>query len=85
MDLKRYREVIPNQASQEKVKDIVLNTGKCDSKPKRRFCITISLVTPLPAGGSQSTLQDIKVTEHANGYCYKYYKGKSDRNRFIYW
>lgn len=37
------------------------------------------------SGGSQSTLQDIKVTEHANGYCYQYYEGKSDRNRFIYW
>lgn len=28
MDLMRFREVIPNQASQEKWKDIVLNTGK---------------------------------------------------------
>lgn len=28
MDLKRYREVIPNQANQEKVKEIILNTGK---------------------------------------------------------
>ena len=28
MDLNRFREVIPNQASQEKVKEIVLNTGK---------------------------------------------------------
>lgn len=25
------------------------------------------------------------MTEHANGYCYKYYEGKADRNRFIYW
>lgn len=39
----------------------------------------------LSPGGSQSPLQDIKVTEHANGYCYNYYAGKSDRNRFIYW
>lgn len=28
MDMKRYREVIPNQANQEKVKEIVLSTGK---------------------------------------------------------
>lgn len=83
MDLKRYREVIPNQASQEKVKDIVLNTGKCDSNQSVDFSHFPR--NSSPAGGSQSTLQDIKVTEHANGYCYKYYKGKSDRNRFIYW
>lgn len=28
MDLQVYREVIPNQASQEKIKDITFNTGK---------------------------------------------------------
>lgn len=28
MDLKWYREVIPNQATPEKVKEIVLNTGE---------------------------------------------------------
>jgi nuclear pore complex protein Nup160 len=33
-------------------------------------------------GGTQSTLEDIKVAENAGGYCYKY---KNDHNRFIYW
>lgn len=37
------------------------------------------------AGGSQSTLQDIKVPERAGGYSYKDCSGPITRNRFIYW
>uniref|UniRef100_A0A1Y1M1R8 Uncharacterized protein n=1 Tax=Photinus pyralis TaxID=7054 RepID=A0A1Y1M1R8_PHOPY len=38
----------------------------------------------LNTGGTQSTLQDIKVSEKANGYCYRPF-AKHTRNRFIYW
>lgn len=37
------------------------------------------------AGGTQSTLQDIKISEKANGYCYKDAVKHCTRNRFIYW
>lgn len=37
------------------------------------------------AGGSQSTLQDIKVPERAGGYSYKDSSKYFTRNRFIYW
>lgn len=37
------------------------------------------------AGGSQSTLQDIKVPERAGGYSYKNSSKYFTRNRFIYW
>ncbi|XP_046422018.1 nuclear pore complex protein Nup160 homolog [Neodiprion fabricii] len=37
------------------------------------------------AGGSQSTLQDIKVPERAGGYSYKDSTKHFTRNRFIYW
>lgn len=36
-------------------------------------------------GGTQSTLQDIKVAERAGGYCYKDFSKHHTRNRFIYW
>ena len=36
-------------------------------------------------GGSQSTLQDIKVPERAGGYSYKDSDKYFTRNRFIYW
>ncbi|XP_076303351.1 nuclear pore complex protein Nup160 [Lasioglossum baleicum] len=36
-------------------------------------------------GGSQSTLQDIKVPERAGGYSYKDCSKYYTRNRFIYW
>lgn len=36
-------------------------------------------------GGSQSTLQDIKVPERAGGYSYKDSSKYFTRNRFIYW
>ncbi|KAJ8920022.1 hypothetical protein NQ315_011672 [Exocentrus adspersus] len=39
----------------------------------------------LSTGGTQSTLQDIKVTERANGYCYEDSTKHYTRNRFIYW
>ncbi|CAG9862053.1 unnamed protein product [Phyllotreta striolata] len=39
----------------------------------------------LTTGGTQSTLQDIKVAERANGYCYKDSTKHCTRNRFIYW
>lgn len=37
------------------------------------------------AGGTQSTLQDIKVPERAGGYSYKDSTKHFTRNRFIYW
>ncbi|PNF18521.1 Nuclear pore complex protein Nup160-like protein [Cryptotermes secundus] len=37
------------------------------------------------SGGTQSTLQDIKVPERAGGYCYKDSTKHYTRNRFIYW
>ncbi|XP_012217112.2 nuclear pore complex protein Nup160 homolog [Linepithema humile] len=39
----------------------------------------------LNTGGSQSTLQDIKVPERAGGYSYKNSSKYFTRNRFIYW
>lgn len=36
-------------------------------------------------GGTQSTLQDIKVPERANGFCYDDLSKHHMRNRFIYW
>ncbi|XP_011311730.1 nuclear pore complex protein Nup160 homolog [Fopius arisanus] len=39
----------------------------------------------LDTGGSQSTLQDIKVPERAGGYSYKDSYKYTTRNRFIYW
>ncbi|XP_071559183.1 nuclear pore complex protein Nup160 homolog isoform X2 [Temnothorax nylanderi] len=39
----------------------------------------------LNTGGSQSTLQDIKVPERAGGYSYKDSSTYFTRNRFIYW
>ncbi|KAG7213986.1 hypothetical protein KM043_001360 [Ampulex compressa] len=39
----------------------------------------------LNTGGSQSTLQDIKVPERAGGYSYKDCTKYFTRNRFIYW
>lgn len=39
----------------------------------------------LNTGGSQSTLQDIKVPERAGGYSYKDSTKHYTRNRFIYW
>ncbi|KAF7387510.1 hypothetical protein HZH68_013187 [Vespula germanica] len=39
----------------------------------------------LNTGGSQSTLQDIKVPERAGGYSYKDNSKYFTRNRFIYW
>ncbi|XP_015601122.1 nuclear pore complex protein Nup160 homolog [Cephus cinctus] len=39
----------------------------------------------LNTGGSQSTLQDIKVPERAGGYSYKDSTRHYTRNRFIYW
>ncbi|XP_019873892.2 nuclear pore complex protein Nup160 homolog isoform X2 [Aethina tumida] len=39
----------------------------------------------LTTGGTQSTLQDIKVAEKANGYCYEDSTKTHTRNRFIYW
>ncbi|XP_031781564.1 nuclear pore complex protein Nup160 homolog isoform X7 [Nasonia vitripennis] len=39
----------------------------------------------LNTGGSQSTLQDIKVPERAGGYSYKNPSRYITRNRFIYW
>ncbi|XP_076237550.1 nuclear pore complex protein Nup160 [Calliopsis andreniformis] len=39
----------------------------------------------LNTGGSQSTLQDIKVPERAGGYSYKDCSKYFTRNRFIYW
>ncbi|XP_034947135.1 nuclear pore complex protein Nup160 homolog [Chelonus insularis] len=39
----------------------------------------------LNTGGSQSTLQDIKVPERASGYSYKDNYKYYTRNRFIYW
>ncbi|XP_043288252.1 nuclear pore complex protein Nup160 homolog isoform X2 [Venturia canescens] len=39
----------------------------------------------LNTGGSQSTLQDIKVPERAGGYSYKDNSKHFTRNRFIYW
>lgn len=39
----------------------------------------------LNTGGTQSTLQDIKVPERAGGYCYKDSTKHYTRNRFIYW
>ncbi|KAK0176406.1 hypothetical protein PV328_000545 [Microctonus aethiopoides] len=39
----------------------------------------------LNTGGSQSTLQDIKVPERASGYAYKDNLKYYTRNRFIYW
>ncbi|XP_030384092.1 nuclear pore complex protein Nup160 homolog [Scaptodrosophila lebanonensis] len=35
--------------------------------------------------GTQSTLQDIKTSEKAGGFCYKNFKNIQKRNRFIYW
>ncbi|KAJ8978445.1 hypothetical protein NQ317_017648 [Molorchus minor] len=39
----------------------------------------------LSTGGTQSTLQDIKVAERANGFCYEDSTKHHTRNRFIYW
>ncbi|XP_030768263.1 nuclear pore complex protein Nup160 homolog isoform X2 [Sitophilus oryzae] len=39
----------------------------------------------LHTGGTQSTLQDIKITERANGYSYLDSTRHYTRNRFIYW
>nr|CAD7452802.1 unnamed protein product [Timema tahoe] len=39
----------------------------------------------LNTGGTQSTLQDIKVLEKSGGYCYKDSSKYHTRNRFIYW
>lgn len=39
----------------------------------------------LNIGGTQSTLQDIKVSERANGYSYRDSTKFHTRNRFIYW
>ncbi|KAK6630703.1 hypothetical protein RUM44_002872 [Polyplax serrata] len=39
----------------------------------------------LNTGGSQSTLQDIKVTERSGGYSFKDQSKYYTRNRFIYW
>ncbi|KAH1005345.1 hypothetical protein HUJ04_006346 [Dendroctonus ponderosae] len=39
----------------------------------------------LTTGGTQSTLQDIKATEKANGYSYEDSAKVYTRNRFIYW
>lgn len=37
------------------------------------------------AGGTQSTLQDIKVPQRAGGYSYKDPTKPYARNRYIYW
>ncbi|XP_044262804.1 nuclear pore complex protein Nup160 homolog [Tribolium madens] len=39
----------------------------------------------LNTGGTQGTLQDIKVAERANGFCYRDSTKPHTRNRFIYW
>ncbi|XP_057663813.1 nuclear pore complex protein Nup160 homolog [Diorhabda carinulata] len=39
----------------------------------------------LTTGGTQSTLQDIKVAEKSNGFCYEDSTKHHTRNRFIYW
>jgi nuclear pore complex protein Nup160 len=39
----------------------------------------------LNTGGTQGTLQDIKVAERANGFCYRDSTKHHTRNRFIYW
>ncbi|XP_072392736.1 nuclear pore complex protein Nup160 homolog [Diabrotica undecimpunctata] len=39
----------------------------------------------LTTGGTQSTLQDIKVAERANGFAYEDSTKHHTRNRFIYW
>lgn len=39
----------------------------------------------LNTGGTQSTLQDIKLPQRAGGYWYKDSKKANTRNRFIYW
>lgn len=45
----------------------------------------IFVLISLNQGGSQSTLQDIKVAEKAGGYAYKDTTKSHNRNRFIYW
>ncbi|XP_037936413.1 nuclear pore complex protein Nup160 homolog isoform X2 [Teleopsis dalmanni] len=39
----------------------------------------------LNTGGTQSTLQDIKVSDKAGGYCFKNVALNHNRNRYIYW
>ncbi|XP_045475134.1 nuclear pore complex protein Nup160 homolog [Harmonia axyridis] len=39
----------------------------------------------LNTGGTQSILQDIKLVDKANGFCYKDSSKHFTRNRFIYW
>lgn len=75
-----YREVIPDQTLPEKWKEFTLNTGKSPETTTTACGLQVMFL-----GGTQSTLQDIKVPERANGYCYKDATKHHTRNRFIYW
>lgn len=75
-----YREVIPDQTVPETWKEITLNTGEF----RKKYKIPVYFVV-IFAGGTQSTLQDIKISEKANGYCYRDALKHYTRNRFIYW
>lgn len=75
-----YREVIPDQSPTDNWNDITLTTGKNIYYCLFSFSFIISIL-----GGTQSTLQDIKVPERANGFCYDDLSKPYMRNRFIYW
>lgn len=74
-----YREVIPDQTVSDPWREITLNTGNITEITKLRNLRLCNL------GGTQGTLQDIKVAERANGFCYRDSTRHHTRNRFIYW
>lgn len=83
-----FREVIPDQTIPEKWQEIKLNTGKLFDCTVL-YCIFKHAINftdkSLILGGTQSTLQDIKMTERAGGYAFKDTSKSYTRNRFIYW
>lgn len=80
-----YREVVPDLQNQDKWNEIALNTGKYPNN----FFVCWNFIQKFKKiillGGTQSTLQDIKVAEKAGGYCFKNSLKNHTRNRFIYW
>lgn len=83
-----YREVACYQILADAWREITLNTGTNHTVKYYiefikywRARITVLIIL----GGTQSTLQDIKVLEKANGYCYKDATKFYTRNRFIFW
>lgn len=82
-----FKEITPNYSLPEKWKEIMLNTGIYHFLPSITHVLRywLQIINILLAGGTHSTLQDIKLPQKAGGYWYKDSKKVYTRNRFIYW